>query len=129
MQLLRRWINGPWVPPQVGRAPYLWISTLVFFGWKYLYVDAYALEYALLALTLLAFVPIYLGSFWYSGRDTAPFIAVSFAMGAAWAPFNFGASCFFVFLPQPCVRVSARRASHTAAWPPSWSPPPAWRWP
>jgi two-component system, NarL family, sensor histidine kinase DesK len=112
MRMLRRWIDGPWVPPQVGRAPYLWIASLAFFGWKYLYVDAYALEYILLALTLIAFVPIYFGSFWYSGRASVPFIAVSFALGTAWAPFNFGASTFFIFASAMCSRLGQPRLAY-----------------
>lgn len=112
MQLIRRWIEGPWVPPQVGRAPYLWIASLAFFGWKYLYVRASALEFVLLALTLLLFVPLYFGSFWYTGRKAAGFIAVSFALGVAWSPFNFGASTFFIFSAAMCSRLGQPRLAY-----------------
>ena len=112
MQLLRRWIDGPWVPPQAGRAPYLWIGSLAFFGWKYLYVRPYALELVLLALSIIVFVPIYFGSYWRSGREAAPFIAATFALGAAWAPFNFGASSFFIFACAMCARIGRPRIAY-----------------
>jgi two-component system sensor histidine kinase DesK len=112
MRLLRRWIDGPWVPPQVGRAPYLWIASLAFFGWKYLYVDGSALEYALLALTLAAFVVIYFASFWYEGRRAIPFIAAAFALGVALAPVNFGASTFFIFASAMCSRLGRPRIAY-----------------
>ncbi|KQW96432.1 histidine kinase [Massilia sp. Root418] len=112
MQLIRRWIDGPWVPPQAGRAPYLWIASLAFFGWKYLYVDAHALEFILLALTMIVFVPIYFGSFWHSGRAALPFIGAALALGVAWAPFNFGASTFFIFACAMCSRIGQPRIAY-----------------
>lgn len=111
-RLLRRPIAGPWVPPHIGRAPYLWLGTLVFFGWKYLYVQPAALELALLALSIAVFVPIYFASFWRSDREVAPFIIVTYALGLAWAPFNFGANTFFIFAAGMCANIGKPRAAY-----------------
>lgn len=98
MQALR----GPWVPPRLGRAPYLWLVSLTFFGWKYLYVPPSALELAALLLTLAVFVPVYFASFWVRNRAVVPYILFAFALGLAWAPLNFGACTFFVFAGTMC---------------------------
>ena len=111
-RLLRRWIEGPWVPPHIGRAPYLWLGMLVFFGWKYLYVQPAALEVALLALSIAVFVPIYFASFWCSDRQAAPFIIATYALGLAWAPFNFGANTFLIFAAGMCANIGRPRTAY-----------------
>lgn len=110
--ILRRWRDGPWVPPHIGRAPYLWLGNLGFFGWKYLYVQPSPLELALLALTIAVFVPIYFGSFWCSDRRVAPFIVATYALGLAWAPFNFGANTFFIFAAAMCANIGKPRIAY-----------------
>lgn len=110
--LFRRWVDGPWVPPRMGRAPYLWLGSLAFFGWKYCYIRPSALELVCLVLTIAAFVPVYFGAFWRSGRAAAPFILFTFALGLAWAPFNFGACTFFIFAGSMCANIGRPRVAY-----------------
>jgi len=54
-----RLLGMPWVPPNRGKAPYLWVLSLSFMGWKYIYTRPSAIELALLVLTAAVFLPLY----------------------------------------------------------------------
>ncbi|MRV74515.1 sensor histidine kinase [Duganella sp. FT92W] len=110
MQALR----GPWVPPRLGRAPYLWLVSLAFFGWKYFYVRPSALELAALVLTLAVFLPVYFASFWVYNRAVVPYILLTFALGVAWAPFNFGACTFFIFAGAMCSHFDRQAVAYAS---------------
>ena len=103
MEKFRRVLAGPWVPPHFGKIPYLWLLSLNFFFWKYFYITPSLLELALLALSVLVFVPMYLASFWLRNRKALPLLLGTFALGMAWAPFNFGACTFFIFACSMCA--------------------------
>ena len=104
-------MRGPWLPPEHGRMPYFWLLSLGYMGWKYLYIAPDALELALLALTLLAFVPLYLASYWARGWQVLACMAASCLIGAAWARWNVGAATFFIFACAMAGRiVHLRRA-------------------
>ncbi|WP_229498829.1 sensor histidine kinase [Pseudoduganella ginsengisoli] len=101
---LMRVLRGPWIPPRLGRAPYLWLISLAFFGWKYFYVRPSALELVGLLATLAVFLPVYFASFWARDRAAIPYMVVTFVLGIAWAPLNFGACTFFIFAAAMCAR-------------------------
>lgn len=109
MQALR----GPWVPPRLGRAPYLWLVSLAFFGWKYFYISPSALELAALVLTLALFLPVYFGSLWVDNRAVVPYILFTFVLGLAWAPFNFGACTFFIFAGAMCSHFDRQAVAYS----------------
>lgn len=104
--------RGPWVPPSLGKAPYVWTLALLFMVWKYVYVRPSALELALLVLTVLAFLPVYFDSYWRSNREVLPHLLFSIALGMAWAPWNPGASNFFIFAAAMCARIERRRYAY-----------------
>jgi len=85
------------LPPEYGKMPYFWLLTLGYMGWQYVYVAPGRLELALLALTLIAFVPLYLASYRARGWQVLACMAASCLIGAAWARWNLGAATFFIF--------------------------------
>jgi two-component system sensor histidine kinase DesK len=103
----------PWLPPRVGKAPYLWLFSLSFMLWKYVYVAPSRLELFCLLATLITFIPVYFGSFWATQRRLMFFVAVTCLFGIAWAPYNFGASCFFVFAASMCGEIQPARKAYT----------------
>ncbi len=111
---LWRALRGPWVPPRMGRAPYLWLVSLAFFAWKYFYIRPSALELAALLLTLAVFLPIYFASFWVYNRAAVPYILATYALGLAWAPFNFGACTFFIFAGAMCSHFERQAVAYGA---------------
>jgi two-component system sensor histidine kinase DesK len=83
--------------PAVGWTPYLWLVYLSFFFFRYFYVRPTALELALVAATVAAFLALYFNGYWRKGLRVLPNIAGLVLLGAAWAPLNFGASVFFIY--------------------------------
>jgi two-component system, NarL family, sensor histidine kinase DesK len=114
MEKIRRLLSGPWVPPHLGRTPYLWLMTLNFFFWKYVYQKPTLLELSMLALSIAVFVPMYFASYWLRGRQSVPLLLATFALGAAWAPFNFGACTFFIFACSMCAALQHPRSAYFA---------------
>jgi two-component system sensor histidine kinase DesK len=109
---IRRMLAGPWVPPAVGNAPYLWLLSLNFFVWKYFYMRPAPLELVMLALTIIVFVPMYFSSYWLRNKRLIPVLLATFALGVAWAPFNFGACTFFIFASAMCAGIENRRYAY-----------------
>lgn len=93
-----------WLPPRYGKAPYFWLLSFVFFGWKYFHVAPTTLELVLIALSFCAFFPLYLYSFWADGWRAALCIAITCGFGLAWANHNFGGSTFIIFGATMCSR-------------------------
>jgi len=112
MLQLRRWLEGPWVPPHLGKAPYLWLLSLNFFFWKYFYIQPTLLELGMLALSIVVFVPMYFASYWLRNRRAVPLLLATFALGLAWAPFNFGACTFFIFACSMCAALEQPRHAY-----------------
>src|ERR1700752_4774487 len=100
---IRRALQLPWLPAYCGNGPYVWLLSLCFFMWKYFYVPPSVTELACLVLSLLLFVPLYLGSFWAKGQLSLLFALLSTLLGALWAPHNFGANTFFIFACGMCA--------------------------
>jgi two-component system sensor histidine kinase DesK len=115
MDRIKRILAGPWIPPQLGKLPYLWVLSLSYMGWKYVYVAPSALEIAALVLTLLVFLPLYFFSFWAKGRQVAACILAGCLLGVLWAPHNVGGATFFIFACAMCAGISSQRRALPAA--------------
>jgi two-component system sensor histidine kinase DesK len=85
--------------------PYLWLLSLGYMLWKYLFIPPSKLELALLALTFALFVPLYLFSFWTSGRQAVLCILLTCLIGTLWAPYNLGAGGFYIYAAAMCARI------------------------
>jgi two-component system sensor histidine kinase DesK len=112
MNPLRRVLAGPWTPPEMGKMPYLWACSLGFLLWQYFFKLPGAVELAMLCLTVLVFVPLYLFSFWASGRSAMLCVLLACLVGFLWAPYNSGAGTFFVFAAGMCGRLTPTRSAY-----------------
>ncbi len=110
---IKRVVTGPWLPPAIGKAPFLWMGSLVFFLMKYALVPVSALELLLVAVTLLVFVPIYFRSFWPRPGKVAGLL-ITCLLGVLWAPYNFGANTFFLFATAMCAGITPPRRAYQA---------------
>lgn len=97
MNRIRDILAGPWLPPEQGRMPYFWLLSLGYMGWKYAYVAPSPLEAAMLALTLLVFLPLYFASYRACGWRAVGCMLAGCLLGAAWVRWNPGAAVFFIF--------------------------------
>ncbi len=83
--------------PQLGYTPFAWLvyAALVPF---YLYArGAGPLAWAANLLGLGAFLFLYFRGFWFTGRAVLPYAGGLVALGALFAPFNPGASAYFIY--------------------------------
>lgn len=96
-QAMAAWWARPWIPPEYGRLPYLWLLSLGYMFWKYAYVPPGALEAVLLAATILFFVWLYCASFWARGWQIGACMLGACLLGAGWVHWNAGAATFFIF--------------------------------
>lgn len=102
----------PWVPPSAGKAPYLWVFSLLFLALKYGYQPFKPFELAALVVTVLVFLPLYFASFWPAPRRLPWLILAGCLFGVAWAPHNFGASSFFIFAAGMCGGIVPQRRAY-----------------
>lgn len=114
MKRIHSLVMGPWVPPGLGKGPYLWIFSLGFFFWQFFYIRPSTLEVVASVLTVLLFVPVYFASHWVRNWQAAPFIALAFCLGTLWAPHNTGAYTFFIFAATMCARIESQRVAYAA---------------
>ena len=112
MQTLKRVLAGPWVPPELGKLPYLWAFSLTFMLWQYFFVPPRAIELAMFGVTAVLFLPLYLYSFWATGRAAILCIALTCLIGVIWIPYNSGAGTLFVFAAGMCGRLSPGRNAY-----------------
>ncbi|MES2127984.1 MAG: sensor histidine kinase [Pseudomonadota bacterium] len=110
MDKIKRALAGPWVPPQFGKAPYLWMLSLCFFLWKYVYIVPGMLELLALVATMCLFVPLYFLSYW--GWRRATVLLTTCLLGVAWTPHNYGASTFFIFGCAMCAGIEKPRQAY-----------------
>lgn len=101
----RQALARPWIPADYGKLQYMWLLSMGYMFWKYLYVTPRLPEVLLLALTIMLFVPLYCASFWARGWRVIACVVASCLIGAAWARFNPGAACFFIFACAMCARM------------------------
>lgn len=112
MHTIRRRLAGPWIPPDHGKAPYLWAFSLSFFYWKYLYVNPPALELALALLTGVVFLPIYFASYWFDGERKVLAVLATCLIGALWAPENSFSGTFYIFAAGMCAGIAGPRRAY-----------------
>ncbi len=112
MHKLQRFFSLPWVPPAVGKAPYVWSLSLLFFVWKYLYIPISATEGVLIILTIALFLPMYFACFWLRDQQVLPLIFVSCVLGILWGQHNYGASTFFIYAAGMCAQITRLRSAY-----------------
>lgn len=115
MDKIGRALAWPWIPPELGKLPYLWVASLAYMLWKYAYVAPSPLEIAMLALTVLVFLPLYFASFWARGWQAGACVVASCLIGTLWAPHNVGAATFFIFACAMCAQFDTLRNAVLAA--------------
>lgn len=109
MNTQQRFLKMLSVPEEYGKMPYMWLSSLAFVFWKYLYVAPTVLEVVLLVLTCAVFLPVYFFSYRANVRQAVACVLVTCVIGAMWAQYGF--SNLFIFACAMCARVQpARRA-------------------
>lgn len=104
----------PWVPPGVGKAPYLWAFWLLGLLWKYVGGRPGPLELAALVLTVIVFLPLYFTSFWPGTRRLLMVMLATCLLGVLWAPYNHSAGIFFVFAACMCAGIAPTRRAYLA---------------
>lgn len=83
---------------ELGWTPYAWLVYLVFFWFQPIFSpDTTPREWALTALGTAIFLPLYFWGYWLPGRQALVPAALIVLLGIIYAPFNFGASVFFVY--------------------------------
>jgi two-component system, NarL family, sensor histidine kinase DesK len=113
---LHQLLRLPWVPPERGQAPYVWVLMLAFLALKYWYAPPSAVEGLLWLATVLLFLPLYFYSYQCRGPKQGAVIAATCAFGALWSTQNPGASTFFIFAAGMCAGiVNVRTAYATLA--------------
>lgn len=112
MNRFTRVLAGPWLPPEVGKMPYLWGSCLAFLLFQYIFQRPGPRELVFLGLTLVLFVPLYLASFWCKGRAVILCVLLACLFGVLWMPYNSGAGTFFIFAAGMCGRFSPPRSAY-----------------
>ncbi|MFL6707231.1 MAG: sensor histidine kinase [Massilia sp.] len=111
---LVRLLRWPWVPPERGKSPYVWVIMLAFLCLKYFYARPDRFEIVLLAATVLCFLPLYFYSYWCRGPKSFAVIAATCGFGAVWATQNAGASTFFIFASGMCAGIASLRLAFAA---------------
>ncbi|WP_229255982.1 sensor histidine kinase [Duganella fentianensis] len=111
--LMRGW-RAAWVPPAMGKAPYVWTFSLLFMVWKYYFIPPTVLELVLLLVSVPLFLLIYFNSLWHNNLAVVPHLLGVVLIGLLWAPWNPGASCFFIFASSMCARFERGRHAYAA---------------
>lgn len=104
---LHRWL----VPAETGQGwvVYLWLIYLGFFFIEWLFRSPSTLEIGLIAATMAAFLVLYFSAWRRKGLVALAHIAAIAALGAAWTPFNAGASVLFIYAASFAFRVGPPR--------------------
>ncbi|MGZ5200927.1 MAG: sensor histidine kinase [Telluria sp.] len=110
MNRLQHIFRMPLIPPEYGKMPYMWLFSMLFVLWKYLYVAPTAFEVMLLVLTGFVFLPLYFYSYWANAREAVLCVVFTCVLGALWAQFGF--SNLFIFACAMCARVQPLRRAY-----------------
>jgi len=112
VQLFKRIIQGPWLPPDQSNSAYAWLAMLLFFAWKYLEGSGGPTEIVLALCSLALFGLLYFSSFWLK-KNASIFVSLALcALGLVWAPFNPGASVFIVFAAASCASIQPTKSGY-----------------
>ncbi|TVS11950.1 MAG: sensor histidine kinase [Wenzhouxiangella sp.] len=95
IRTLHHWLLPP--ETEVGWTPYLWLIYFGFFWLQYAFQPPGNQELALALLSSALFLALFFSGFRRSGRAALVHVLALAALGVAWAPFNVGASTFFVY--------------------------------
>lgn len=98
------------IPDEYGKMPYMWLCSLAFVLWKYLYVAPTVFEAALLVLTGLVFLPVYFFSYRANNRQAVACVLATCVLGTLWAQYGF--SNLFIFASAMCARVQPMRRAY-----------------
>jgi two-component system, NarL family, sensor histidine kinase DesK len=110
MNRLQQILRMPLIPAEYGKMPYMWLFSLAFVLWKYLYVAPTALEVTLLVATGIVFLPLYFYSYWASMREAVLCVLFTCVLATLWATFGF--SNLFIFACAMCARVQPQRRAY-----------------
>jgi two-component system, NarL family, sensor histidine kinase DesK len=110
MNPLQRALRMPVIPPEYGRMPYMWLFTLAFVLWKYLYIAPTAFEVVLLVATGVVFLPVYFFSYWAKPSQAVACVLFTCVLGTLWAQYGF--SNLFIFACAMCGRVQPVRRAY-----------------
>lgn len=111
LQKAHHWLLPPSI--RVGWTPYLWLIYFGFFWLKYFFQAPGTLEAILALLSTAAFFVLYFSAFRRSGQVLVAHVLALVLIGALWAPFNGGASAFFVFAGAFCMQAGPPRRAWT----------------
>ena len=97
-QTIQRWHHAL-VPPEteLGWTPYMWLIYLAFLLLPFVFGEPGPVRAWVTGLSIAAFLPLYFLGFRCPGERTGWVMAAIAALGAATAPWNSGASVYFVF--------------------------------
>jgi len=103
------------VPAESGQGwvVYLWLIYLAFFFVEWVFRPVSVPEAGLAAATMAVFLVLYFSAWRRKGMATLAHIAAIAALGAAWTPFNAGASVLFVYAASFAFRVGPPRRALT----------------
>lgn len=104
-----RWL----IPPEteLGWTPYLWLIYLGFLYFPFFFGKPDSLTLAITIAAVCLFLPLYFIGFRCEGRQMSLVVATMLALGMVVAPFNSGASVFFVFAASFAAFVGPPRAA------------------
>lgn len=104
-------LNTRLIPAESGQGwvVYLWLIYLAFFFVEWLFRPVSMLEVVLAAATLATFLALYFSAWRRKGGAALAHIIAIAAMGAAWTPFNAGASVLFIYAASFAFRVGPPR--------------------
>jgi len=112
VSLFKRLINESWLPAHQSKSIYAWLIMLIFFFLKYIDTQFNTLELSLAILCTLAFIPLYLASFWVKGKSGIVIALAICLLGLAWAPINPGASVFIIFSAASCACIQPTKLAY-----------------
>lgn len=109
LRALHRWL----VPPDhdQGAAAYVWLIYFSFFFVEWWFRPVGPVELTLSALTVLAFLALYFSAWRRRGGVALAHVLGLVALGAAWTPYNAGASTLFIYGASFAYRVGPPRKS------------------
>ncbi|HEX2641771.1 MAG TPA: sensor histidine kinase [Thermoanaerobaculia bacterium] len=93
----------------LGWTPYAWLvylSSLLFFLW---FGHGSPSQIAATAAAVLVFLVVYFRAFWLAGKAVLGPVAVMVLLGVLLAPWNAGASSFFIFAASFCGRITPQK--------------------
>jgi two-component system sensor histidine kinase DesK len=105
MSLIKRIINGSWIPENQSKSSFSWLLMIAFFGWKYFIVTPSNTEIVLAILSVLLFIALFVATYWVPASVRVAIIFAMFLLGAVWSPVNPGSATFIIFAAAKCTSI------------------------